>query len=100
MGAAMYAVTVLFHVKIDRLADFLPLMMTNAALSLGQEPGCHRFDVCTDSARQDEVFLYELYTDRAAFDAHLNSAHFNQFDAAVSDMICSKHVQTFDQVPT
>ncbi|MDA7425403.1 putative quinol monooxygenase [Thalassococcus lentus] len=96
----MYAVTVWIRIKAERLAEFLPLMMTNAALSLGQEPGCHRFDVCTDSDRSDEIFLYELYTNRAAFEAHLASDHFKAFDEAVSDMIASKHLQTFDQVPT
>lgn len=94
----MYAVTVLFRIKPDVMAEFMPLMQANARTSLSQEPGCQQFDICTDTERAAEVFLYELYTNRAAFDAHLQSAHFKAFDAAVSEMIADKTIHTFDQV--
>ena len=64
----MYAVCVTFQIAEGAMADFLPLMLENAAASLKGEPGCHQFDVCRDG---DEVFLYELYTDAAAFEALL-----------------------------
>ncbi|MEM8801977.1 MAG: putative quinol monooxygenase [Pseudomonadota bacterium] len=94
----MYAVVVTFQIKAGEVDRFLPLMTDNAKASLANEPGCHRFDVCTDSSRVDEVFLYELYTDRAAFEAHLASTHFQVFDAAVTEMIASKTVSTYDKV--
>ena len=94
----MYAVVVTFEIKPNRLADFLPDMMTNATTSLTKEPDCHRFDVCVDPARPNEVFLYELYTDRAGFDAHLASQHFQRFDASVAPMIASKLARTYEQV--
>lgn len=94
----MFAVVVTFQIKPADWASFLPLMADNAATSLAQEEGCHRFDVCTDPARPHEVFLYELYTDAAAFDAHLSSAHFKMFDAAVGPMIASKDVATYSEV--
>jgi autoinducer 2-degrading protein len=37
-----------------------------------------------------QVFLYEVYENRAAFDAHLTSAHFRSFDATFVGMIDSK----------
>lgn len=94
----MFAVTVLFDIAPDRMAEFLPLMMRNAERSLREEAGCRRFDVCTDPARPHEVFLYEIYTDRAAFDAHLAAPHFLSFDRAVADMIRSKDVRTYAEV--
>ncbi|QUJ75995.1 antibiotic biosynthesis monooxygenase [Sulfitobacter albidus] len=94
----MFAVVVSLEVKPGTMATFLPAMTENARLSLACEPGCHRFDVCTDSARPDEVFLYELYTDRAAFDAHLETAHFRAFDAKSGAWIVAKDVRTFDGV--
>lgn len=95
----MYAVVVTFQIKPAQMRRFLPLMIANAAASRRNEPGCHRFDVCTDPARPQEVFLYELYTDRAAFDAHLSSNHFKAFDQTVAAMIASKTIQTYEQVP-
>ncbi|QBF29943.1 putative quinol monooxygenase [Thalassococcus sp. S3] len=94
----MYAVTVTFQIHAEHLDAFLPLMHENAQTSLRDERGCHRFDVCTDPDQPGTVFLYELYDDRAAFDAHLASAHFKRFDAAVSDMIAAKHIATFAEV--
>ena len=94
----MYAVTVLFTIKSDALEDFMPLMQQNAQTSLTSEPGCLEFDICTNAASPEEVFLYEVYTDRAAFEAHLHSPHFTSFNSAVAAMIADKDVRTFDQV--
>ena len=94
----MFAVTVLFKIREGDLAAFLPLMTENAAASLKSEPACRQFDVCTDPARPDEVFLYEIYDDEAAFKIHLETAHFKSFDAAVADMVQDKTVRTYLQV--
>ncbi|MEM1301676.1 MAG: putative quinol monooxygenase [Pseudomonadota bacterium] len=94
----MFAVVVRFQLRADAIDRFLPLMLKNAQISKTDEPGCHQFDVLTDPARPDEVFLYELYTDKAAFDAHLASAHFKAFDAAVTDMIADKGIRTYATV--
>ncbi len=91
----MYAVTVTFHIRPARMEEFLALMTTNARTSRENEPGCLQFDICRSDNR---VFLYELYDDRAAFDAHLASTHFKAFDAAVAEMIEDKQVAVFDEV--
>jgi len=94
----MYAVVVTFQVKSGLMDSFLPATFGNAATSQAKEAGCHRFDVCTDPTRPDEVFLYEIYADRAAFDVHLASDHFRHFDDAVGPMIAAKDVRTYAQV--
>lgn len=76
----------------------MPLMLANARVSLRDEPGCHQFDVLRNTGAPETVFLYELYANRAAFNAHLASTHFQSFDTAVAPMIASKDVQTWDTV--
>lgn len=93
-----YAVTVSFEIKPDRLAEFMPLMLSNAATSLREEAACHQFDVAQDAGAPNEVFLYEIYTDRAGFETHLASAHFKAFDQQAAPMILSKSLRTFGQV--
>lgn len=88
----MFAVCVTFQIHPHRINDFLPLMQANAATSLAVEDGCHLFDVCQTGT---EVFLYELYSNAEAFDAHLSMAHFQSFDRATADMIASKEVKTY-----
>lgn len=94
----MYAVCVMFRLKPGCRDRFMPLMTGNAQASLRDEPECHRFDVATDSADPDAVFLYELYSDRAGFDTHLASEHFVAFNAATTSMIADKTVVTWDHV--
>lgn len=93
-----YVVTVTFRIVPGQMGAFMPLMRDNAQTSVRDEPECLRFDVCTDTGQPDTVFLYEIYTDRAAFDAHLGTPHFKGFDAAAADMIAHKAIATFDTV--
>ena len=93
----MYVVTVTFRFDPAQREAFLPLMLENARRSRDDEPGCRQFDVCVDDARPDTVFLYELYDDRAAFDAHLDSAHFRSFAAAVQPMLSDRVIETWQR---
>lgn len=93
----MFAVSVTFDIHRDRFTAFLEKMRVQAETSLAEEPGCLRFDVWTDRCRPGTVFLYEIYSDAAAFDRHLESAHFRAFDREVAPMVAGKSVETYDQ---
>jgi autoinducer 2-degrading protein len=94
----MFVVTVTFQIKPDQFEAFLPLMVQNAQASLTIEDGCRQFDVCTDENRPEEVFLYEVYDDEAAFKVHLTTPHFLKFDAEVAEMIREKTIKTYKGV--
>ena len=94
----MYVVTVEFTIAPGQWDAFLPLMVENARRSRTDEPGCRQFDVCTDPARPGVVFLYELYDDRAAFDAHLATPHFKAFAAATQPMITARAIGTWQRI--
>ena len=94
----MYVVTVEFGIEPASWREFIPLMIENAHLSRTIEPGCRQFDICVDKARPSTVFLYELYDDRAAFDAHLASPHFKAFAAATQKMILGRSILTWQRI--
>jgi quinol monooxygenase YgiN len=71
----------------------LDLLHKNAATSLSDEPGCRQFDV-VELDDDGEVLLYEVYANRVAFDAHLESRHFKAFDDASRPLVATKHVAT------
>lgn len=96
----MFAVCVTFTIAAGKLAEFMPLMHRQATQSLANEDGCKTFDVCTGGDDDNRVFLYELYTDRAAFDEHLQSAHFKAFDRNVASLVVAKQVDCFANVYT
>jgi quinol monooxygenase YgiN len=91
----MFVVTVLFKIKEERVMEFLPAMDYQAGVSLGREEGCRRFDVCLDPDDPTRVFLYELYDDKAAFEAHLETDHFKAFDRLIRGWLESKDVATW-----
>lgn len=95
----MFVILATFQVDPAHLDAFLELIDTNAAASLADEPGCHRFDVCQTEGKPTEVVLYEIYDDPAAFDAHLETPHFAVFDQGVAPMVLAKEVKRLDLRP-
>lgn len=93
-----YVITVDFRLKPGAMDDFRKLMDANAIASFAEEPGCQRFDVLIPKDQWDRVFLYEIYDDRAAFEAHLRSPHFQSFNSASAPLVQSKQVAEYDLV--
>lgn len=91
----MFGVLVEFDIKDGQISAFKEAVCKQAEDSLTSEPDCHVFDVAHDKDAPNTIILYELYTDAAAFDAHLKSAHFKAFDANVSDLVAAKRVRAF-----
>ena len=91
----MFVVTVVFEVAADHVEAFASVMLAQARNSLEREDGCLRFDVCRDPDKPGTTFLYEIYSDRPAFQVHLDSAHFKDFDRKIADWVVSKTVQTY-----
>lgn len=53
-----------------------------------KEPGNHRYDLFREAAPSGPVLhLYEIYEDRAAFDTHIASDHFQTFRSTVGDWL-------------
>lgn len=94
----MYIVTVVFSAHEQHVADFRAAIADNAKASREREPGCRQFDVCVAADEQPTIFLYEVYTDRAAFDAHLASDHFKAFDALAAPWIRKKVVRIYERI--
>jgi len=75
---APFVVIAEFDVEPARLADFLALARDDAAHSVVDEPGCQQFEVTVLEGSCAVVF-FEVYDDRAAFDAHLETPHLARF---------------------
>ena len=94
----MYVIIVNFEIDPEQIDAFLSLMRENAVASARDEPGCRQFDVCYDPDHPGDVFLCEVYDDRAAFEAHLLMPHFKSSDAATACMIRSKKVRALTRL--
>ncbi len=85
-----------FDVLAADAASFTRHAIENATASVRDEPGCRRFDVLLPEERAGRIVLYEIYQDRAAFDAHLRTPHFATFDAATKTLVRGRSVRRFD----
>jgi quinol monooxygenase YgiN len=87
-----FVITVAFDLHDGALREFLPMIVENANRSRSVEPGCERFDVLVPKDSSTQVFLYEIYTDKAAFGEHLKAQHFLDFNSASARLVKAKKI--------
>jgi quinol monooxygenase YgiN len=74
-----YVLIVDFEVKPGAADEVIKLVTENAKSSVEKEPGCYQFDVLRVSDDPNRLFLYEVYENEAAFQAHGKTAHIEAF---------------------
>ena len=94
----MFVVVVEFTVRAEYIEPFLTRVMQQAQDSLKLEVDCKVFDVCVCSKKESRILLYEVYTNKAAFDVHLTSAHFLDFSQAVQEWVNDKQLSTYERL--
>ncbi len=94
----MYVVAVTFEAKPEHADALRAALCRQAENSVTREAGCHRFDVSVDRAAPNTFFLYEIYTDEAAFQDHLASAHYADFSATIKDWLAGRSSKRLDSV--
>jgi quinol monooxygenase YgiN len=93
-----FVIVVDFRLKPGATAAFRRLIDENARASCRDEPGCRRFDVLEVQVESDRIVLYEVYKNRAAFDAHIKTRHFARFNEESASLVAAKTVAEFDLV--
>jgi autoinducer 2-degrading protein len=88
----LFVILVDFQLKPGSRLEFRRMIDENADASVRTEPGCLQFDVLEPEGEGDRVLLYEIYSDRAAFDAHLRTEHFRVFAGVSENLILQKTV--------
>ena len=91
----MHVLVVEFRIHVAHVAAFASAIDENARASVAHEPGCRQFDLCRDPTDATLFFLYELYDDEAAVQAHLQSPHFRRFDEPTQAWVASKQVRRY-----
>lgn len=88
----MQALAVTARIKPAHVAAFETAINENARASRDTEPGCRQFDVCRDPLDPQLFFLYELYVDEAAIQAHVASAHYRNMSERTASWVDEKVV--------
>lgn len=88
----MYSLLLKTHLQPGSRERFMEAISVNAASSVRDEPGCLVFDVLSDRSDPEVVWLYEVYEDEAAFEAHLLTPHFLASRPLVDPLIVRQEV--------
>ncbi len=82
----MYVIIAPIQIKEGSKDRFMEEIIEDAKGSVNDEPGCLRFDVIQDAGDPNRIWLYEVYHDEAAFQAHMQAPHFIKFRDATEDI--------------
>ncbi len=91
-----FVVLAQFRVKPGTRDQFVDIAKIDAQASVANEPGCHRFDVLVPHDAPDRVMLYEIYENKAAFDAHLETPHLKAFRDGIADLVDDRDISMCD----
>ena len=89
----MQALIVTIQMKPEHREAFMEAMLDDARGSVGNEPGCFRFDVVQDGEDPNRIHLYEVYLDEAAIEAHRQAPHYLKWRETVKDWHAAEPVR-------
>jgi (4S)-4-hydroxy-5-phosphonooxypentane-2,3-dione isomerase len=76
---------------------YLAALKENGAAAV-HEPGCHEFNITVSPKDSNHVFLFEVYDNDAAFQAHRATDHFKKYAATTKDMVAKRDARMFSSV--
>jgi (4S)-4-hydroxy-5-phosphonooxypentane-2,3-dione isomerase len=98
-SAGAYVSAVDLDIAPAETEKFLAALKENGAASV-KEPGCQRFDIMVLASNPNHVFIYEVYNDAAASQAHRATDHFKKYAATTATMVTKREVRPMTQLVT
>ena len=87
MSTDSYAIFVEVTVQPAVFAECIALTRAAATRNVAEDPGCRQIDVSVKADGDPTIYLYEVYDDLAAFDAHLKTPGFMAWREATRAMV-------------
>ncbi len=87
-----------YTLKPGQRDAFVERVRRHGETCLDSEPGCLQFDILVPREDVDRVFLYEVYTDQAALDAHVATPYMAQYRIDIQDMADTRTLAICDLV--
>ena len=73
----------------SRIEEYCAAVAAHARAAIESEPGVLALNVVADRDDPARITVFEIYQDRAAYERHLQAAHFLDYKAAVETMVRS-----------
>jgi (4S)-4-hydroxy-5-phosphonooxypentane-2,3-dione isomerase len=89
-SASLYINAVDIDVVPGQIDNYLAALKENGAAAVKQEPGCHEFNITVSQKDPNHVFIFEVYDNAAALDAHRQTDHFKKYAATTKEMVAKR----------
>jgi (4S)-4-hydroxy-5-phosphonooxypentane-2,3-dione isomerase len=93
----LYINAVNLDIAPGQVDKFLALLKENGAAAVN-EPGCREFNITVAQNDPNHVFIFEVYDNAAALEAHRATDHFKKYAAATKDMVAKRDVRALSSV--
>jgi autoinducer 2-degrading protein len=81
-----------------QIENYLAAIKEVGATTIKTEPGCREFDITVSQKDPNHLFIFEVYDNATAFDAHLKSDHYKKYAAAAKDTVAKREVHPLASV--
>ncbi len=81
-----------YDIVPGQVDNFLAALKENGAASV-KEPGCRELDITVSQKDPNHVFIFEVYDNAAAAEAHTATEHFKKYKAATKDMVAKREAK-------
>lgn len=89
----MLVLMVSLKVKPGRAEDFIAAVNDDGRGTTANEEGNFQFSAIQDQSDSDRFFLFEVYKDEAALEAHRQMPHFLKYREATADIYAEEPVR-------
>ena len=96
-SAGLYVNAVDLDIKPEDTEKYLAALRENGASAV-KEPGCREFNIHVQASNPNHVFVYEVYDNAAALEAHRATDHFKTYAAATANMAAKREVRAMTSV--
>jgi (4S)-4-hydroxy-5-phosphonooxypentane-2,3-dione isomerase len=91
-SAGLLIMAVDYDVVPGQIDNFLAAVKENGTASV-KEPGCRELNVAVSQKDPNHVFIFEVYDNAAALEAHLATEHFKKYKGVTKDMVAKREAR-------
>ena len=84
-ASSLHVIHAPLPIQPDKVEAFIAAVTLDGLGSTHEEPGCLRFDVYQNIHQPSELYLYEVYVNKAAFEYHTRTPHIAKWRETVRD---------------
>jgi (4S)-4-hydroxy-5-phosphonooxypentane-2,3-dione isomerase len=96
-SAPLHIHAVDYDIVPGQVDNFLAALKENGAASV-KEPGCREFDIAVSEKDPNHVFIFEVYDNAAAAQAHTATEHFKKYKETTKDMVVKREARPLASV--